>query len=91
MAIGCITVAVATRNATAFGVMNLAFAIAGVAAPVITGSVFTLRGSFTDAYWLISALAFLSVTVVLVFHTPDHCQPSVTEAGDGAEATTGGP
>jgi MFS transporter, ACS family, hexuronate transporter len=59
------------RSATAFGIMNVAFAISGIAAPVITGWVVAFRGSFADAYWLMSTLAFLSVIVVLVFHNPD--------------------
>jgi MFS transporter, ACS family, hexuronate transporter len=59
------------RSATAFGIMNVAFAISGLAAPVITGWVVAFRGSFADAHWLMSTLAFLSVIVVLVFHNPD--------------------
>jgi MFS transporter, ACS family, hexuronate transporter len=59
------------RAATAFGIMNLAFAISGFLAPVITGSVLKLHGSFVDAFWLMVALAFSSVLVVLVFHHPD--------------------
>jgi nitrate/nitrite transporter NarK len=59
------------RAATAFGIMNLAFAISGFLAPVITGSVLKMHGSFVDAFWLMVALAFSSVLVVLVFHHPD--------------------
>jgi MFS transporter, ACS family, hexuronate transporter len=59
------------RSATAFGIMNLAFAISGFLAPVITGSVLKLHGSFADAFWLMAGLAFLSVIVVLAFHYPD--------------------
>jgi len=51
--------------------MNLAFAISGFLAPVITGSVLKMHGSFVDAFWLMVALAFSSVLVVLVFHHPD--------------------
>ena len=60
------------RSASAFGIMNLAFAISGVLAPYITGLVLELRGSFVDALWLMAALALLSVVVVLLFHHPDH-------------------
>jgi predicted MFS family arabinose efflux permease len=63
------------RSATAFGIMNLAFAISGFLAPVITGSVLKLHGSFADAFWLMAGLAFLSVIVVLVFHHPDRDRP----------------
>jgi nitrate/nitrite transporter NarK len=63
------------RSATAFGIMNLAFAISGFLAPVITGSVLKLHGSFADAFWLMAGLAFLSVIVVLAFHHPDRDRP----------------
>jgi MFS family permease len=63
------------RAATAFGIMNLAFAISGFLAPVITGSVLKLRGSFVDAFWLMAGLALLSVIVVLFFHHPDRDGP----------------
>jgi ACS family hexuronate transporter-like MFS transporter len=59
------------RAASAFGIMNLAFAISGVLAPYITGLVLDLRGSFVDAFLLMAVLAFLSVIVVLVFNRPD--------------------
>jgi MFS family permease len=59
------------RAATALGIMDFAFAIAGFLAPVITGWVFDLRGSFTDGFLLMAALALSSVLVVLVFHHPD--------------------
>jgi MFS transporter, ACS family, hexuronate transporter len=65
------------RAASAFGIMNLAFAISGVLAPYVTGVVLNMRGSFVDAFWLMAALAFLSVIVVLVFHRPDRDQLSV--------------
>ena len=63
------------RAATAFGIMNLAFAISGFLAPVITGAVLKLHGSFADAFWLMVALAFSSVIVVLVLHHPDRDRP----------------
>ncbi len=56
--------------ATAFGIMNLAFAISGFLAPVITGSVLKLHGSFVDAFWLMTGLAFSPVIVVLIFIIP---------------------
>jgi nitrate/nitrite transporter NarK len=59
------------RAATALGLMDFAFAIAGFLAPVVTGWVLDLRHSFTDAFLLMAILALSSVTVVLLFHRPD--------------------
>ena len=51
--------------------MNFAFAVAGLLAPAITGSVLDLRGSFDDAFLLMILLALSSVLIVLLFHQPD--------------------
>jgi ACS family hexuronate transporter-like MFS transporter len=59
------------RAATALGIMNFAFAIAGFLAPAITGWVLNLRGSFADGFLLMTVLALSSVLAVLVFHHPD--------------------
>jgi len=59
------------RAATALGIMDFAFALSGFVAPVVTGWVLDLRGSFTDGFLLMAALAFSSVAVVLLFHRPD--------------------
>jgi len=59
------------RSASAFGIMNLAFAISGFLAPVITGAVLKLQGNFAGAFWLMAVLGFLSVLVVLCLHDPD--------------------
>jgi MFS family permease len=59
------------RAATALGIMDFAFALSGFLAPVLTGWVLDLRGSFTDAFLLMAALALSSVVVVLAFHRPD--------------------
>ncbi len=59
------------RAATALGIMNFAFAIAGFLAPAITGWVLNLRGSFFDSFLLMTGLALSSVLVVLLFHHPD--------------------
>ncbi len=59
------------RAATALGIMNFAFAIAGFLAPAITGWVLNLRGSFVDGFLLMTVLALASVLVVLLFHHPD--------------------
>ena len=59
------------RAATALGIMDFAFAIAGFLAPAITGWVLNIRGSFTDGFLLMAVLALSSVLVVLAFHHPD--------------------
>jgi MFS family permease len=59
------------RAATALGIMDFAFALSGFLAPVVTGWVLDLRGSFTDGILLMTALALSSVAVVLLFHRPD--------------------
>lgn len=59
------------RSGTALGVMDAFFAVAGFAAPAITGWLVHGTGSFAAAFWLMAALAFSSVLVVLLFHRPD--------------------
>ena len=64
------------RAATALGIMDFAFAIAGFLAPAITGWVLNLRGSFADGFLLMTALALSSVIVVVLFHHPDRDRES---------------
>ncbi len=59
------------RSATALGIMDFGFAIAGFLAPAITGWVVGSRGSFDDAFFLLAALAVSSVILTLIFHRPD--------------------
>ncbi|MFG1374178.1 MFS transporter [Xanthobacter oligotrophicus] len=59
------------RAATALGIMDFGFALSGFAAPVITGWVLGLRGSFADGFLLMTGLALSSVVLVLAFHHPD--------------------
>jgi ACS family hexuronate transporter-like MFS transporter len=59
------------RAATALGIMDFAFALAGFLAPAITGWVLSIRGSFEDGFLLMTVLALSSVIVVLLFHRPD--------------------
>jgi nitrate/nitrite transporter NarK len=59
------------RAATALGIMDFAFAIAGFLAPTLTGWMLALRGSFADGFLLMTGLALSSVLVVLLFHHPD--------------------
>jgi predicted MFS family arabinose efflux permease len=69
---------VPTRAATALGIMDFAFALSGFLAPVITGWVLDLRGSFADGFWLMAGLALSSVLVVLLFHHPDRDREEAT-------------
>lgn len=59
------------RAATALGIMDFGFAVSGFLAPVVTGWVLNLRGSFADGFLLMAALALSSVVVVIAFHHPD--------------------
>lgn len=59
------------KAATALGIMDFCFALAGFVAPVITGFVLSLRGSFADGFGLMALLALSSVVLVLAFHRPD--------------------
>lgn len=59
------------RAATALGIMDFGFAIAGFLAPAITGWVVGSQGSFADAFFLLGALALSSVVLTLIFHRPD--------------------
>ncbi|WP_353215684.1 MFS transporter [Salinisphaera hydrothermalis] len=59
------------RSATALGIMDFGFAIAGFLAPAITGWVVGSQGSFDDAFFLLAALGLSSVILTLLFHRPD--------------------
>lgn len=59
------------KAATALGIMDFCFALAGFVAPVVTGFVLSLRGSFADGFALMAVLALSSVALVLAFHRPD--------------------
>ncbi len=59
------------RAATALGIMDFTFALAGFIAPSLTGWVLDIRGSFADGFLLMAALAASSVLLVLAFHNPD--------------------
>ena len=72
------------RAATALGIMDFAFAIAGFLAPAITGWVLNIRGSFTDGFLLMAVLALSSVVVVLPSTIPTTTPPAhMTEIKDG--------
>ena len=68
------------RAATALGIMDFGFAVAGFLAPAITGWVLGLRGSFADGFFLMAGLALSSVLVVLMFHHPDRDRQSASQA-----------
>lgn len=59
------------RSATALGIMDFGFAIAGFLAPAITGWVVGNQGGFAYAFFLLAALAASSVELTLLFHKPD--------------------
>ncbi len=60
------------RAGTALGIMDAAFAVAGFAAPIITGWIISLTGGhFESAFYLLAALSLSSVVLVLLFHQPD--------------------
>ncbi|RJS92388.1 MFS transporter [Salinisphaera sp. Q1T1-3] len=59
------------RSATALGVMDFGFAIAGFLAPAVTGWVVGRQDSFAEAFIVLAALAASSVVLTLLFHRPD--------------------
>lgn len=71
------------RSGTALGVMDAFFAIAGFAAPAVTGWLVHATGNFTAAFWLMAALSLSSVLVVLLFHQPDRA-PRLEEDSQSA-------
>ena len=60
-----------SRPATALGVMNAGFAIAGFLAPTVTGYIVSATGDFRAAFWLLGILALSSVVATALFHRPD--------------------
>lgn len=56
---------------TAMTIMTMCFAAAGFFAPVITGYTVDLTGSYTVAFWTLTALGLSSVIGVVLFHHPD--------------------
>lgn len=71
------------RAATAIGIMDFAFALAGFLAPAVTGWVLGLRGSFDSGFLLMAGLALSSVLVVALFHHPDADRASNARAAIG--------
>ncbi len=55
------------RAATSLGIMDCAFALAGILAPLLTGILSGLTGNFAAAFSLLIGLTFLSALVIIVF------------------------
>ncbi len=58
------------RVATSLGVMDCAFAAAGICAPLITGVLSNLTGNFTAAFSLLIGLSITSALAVILFQHP---------------------
>lgn len=74
------------RSGTALGVMDTFFAIAGFAAPAVTGWLVHATGNFADAFWLMAGLSLSSVVVVLLFHHPDRAPRLQLPQATGGQA-----
>lgn len=59
------------RVATSLGIMDCAFAAAGILAPLITGVLSNATGSFTAAFSLLIGLTFTSALAIILFQNPD--------------------
>jgi MFS family permease len=57
--------------ATSLGVMDAAFALAGILAPLITGYLATITGNFKVAIYLMAILSISSGILVAIFQHPD--------------------
>jgi ACS family hexuronate transporter-like MFS transporter len=66
------------RAATSLGVMIIYIGIAGILAPIITGIISTLTGSFSSAMYIILILNILTGLLVLLFQKPDSKIPSTS-------------
>lgn len=59
------------RAGTSLGIMDAAFAAAGILAPLLTGWLSGLTGNFVGAVSLLIALMFSSAAAVILFQNPD--------------------
>jgi MFS family permease len=75
------------RAATALGVADAGFAIAGFLAPTVTGYIIWATGSYKAAFGLLAALALSSVVAVALYHRPDR---SERLTGDAPAGSAGG-
>ncbi|MEM6460989.1 MAG: MFS transporter [Pseudomonadota bacterium] len=67
-------------SGTSLGIMTMFFAVAGIAAPTLTGFLVDATGSFSPAFMLMAGLALSSVIAVLIFHQPDRDVAAAQEA-----------
>lgn len=59
------------RAATSLGIMDVALALAGILAPVITGRLTDATGNFHSAFGLLIFFTLASVASILLFQRPD--------------------
>ena len=59
------------RAGTSLGIMDCAFAAAGILAPLLTGLLSSLTGNFSLAIFLLIGLSFISAIGIVLFHHPD--------------------
>ncbi|OAI49472.1 hypothetical protein AYO45_02310 [Gammaproteobacteria bacterium SCGC AG-212-F23] len=59
------------RAATSLGVMDCAFALSGILAPLITGFLASLTGNFSAAIMLLIGLTLTSAFAIIFFQYPD--------------------
>jgi nitrate/nitrite transporter NarK len=59
------------RAATSLGIMDCAFAVSGILAPLLTGLLTQIIGNFSGAFALLATLTFTSALAVIFFQFPD--------------------
>jgi ACS family hexuronate transporter-like MFS transporter len=59
------------RVATSLGVMDCAFAFAGIVAPLLTGWLSSVTGNFAAAFSLLIVLTFSSAIAIILFQHPE--------------------
>ena len=59
------------KAATSLGLMDGAFALAGILAPYLTGKLTTLTGNFNSAIYLMATITIVAALAVLIGQHPD--------------------
>lgn len=59
------------RAGTAQGITSSCLSLAGVIAPILTGWLLDITGTYQGAFLLMAGLSFVSVITVVLFHHPD--------------------
>jgi ACS family hexuronate transporter-like MFS transporter len=59
------------RAGTAQGITSSCLSLAGVIAPMLTGWLLDLTGTYQGAFFLLAGLSLISVVTVILFHHPD--------------------